>query len=453
MNPTNDLFEAIVNEMNEGVIFLDTEDRIIYLNPAAERIRRVSAEKFVGRPIHELHPARVHAAVDELLNCLKEGRAASRHRVIQAQGRYFDNTYTAVRGSAGECRGTLLVSRDITEKKDLSEENLQLKKILARPFERSVLIGESPAIKAALAMAEAVAPLDSTVLLTGESGTGKELFVERIHSLSPRRGGPLVNVNCAALPDQLVESELFGHVKGAFTGAVGAHPGRFLQAQGGTLFLDEIGDLPLAAQAKLLRVLQERSVQAVGGKGETPVNTRIVAATNRDLEEDVRQGRFRADLYFRLNVIPIPIPPLRQRPEDVLPLAEHFLVHFARRMGKPTPRLSAEARVCLQAYDFPGNVRQLKHAMERAVALGDGDVVEIADLPHEFGGTAPPPTKLSETAPGDLKSALLACEERCLIDALHRHGGRRSETARALGISRKALWEKLQRFGLSGMFP
>ena len=219
MNPTNELFQAIVNEMTEGVIFLDAEDRIAYLNPAAERIRRVSAAKFIGRPIHDLHPARTYAAVDELLNSLKEGRAASRHRVIQAQGRYFDNTYTAVRGAAGDYRGTLLVSRDITEKKDLSEENLQLKKILARPFERSALIAESPAIKAALAMVEAVAPLDSTVLLTGESGTGKELFVERIHSLSPRRSGPLINVNCAALPEHLFESELFGHVKGAFTGA------------------------------------------------------------------------------------------------------------------------------------------------------------------------------------------------------------------------------------------
>jgi PAS domain S-box-containing protein len=453
MNPPKDIFQAIINEMGEGVIFLDAEDRIVYLNPAAERIRRVSAEKFVGRPIHELHPDRVHAAVDELLNCLKEGGAASRHRVIQAQGRYFDNTYTAVRGGAGEYRGTLLVSRDITEKKDLSEENLQLKKILARPFARSAFIAESPAIKAALAMAEAVAPLDSTVLLTGESGTGKELFVARIHSLSPRRGGPLVNVNCAALPEHLVESELFGHVKGAFTGAVGAHPGRFLQAQGGTLFLDEVGDLPLAAQAKLLRVLQERSVQAVGGKGETPVDTRIVAATNRNLEEDVRQGRFRADLYFRLNVIPIHIPPLRQRPEDVLPLAEHFLAHFARSMGKPTPSLSTEARSFLLACDFPGNVRQLKHAMERAVALGEGPVVEVADLPAEFGGATPSTAAFSEAGQGTLKSALLACERQCLVSALRRNGGHRSETARALGISRKALWEKLLRFGLAKTLP
>ena len=453
MNPSSDIFHAIVKEMNEGVIFLDAEDRIAYLNPAAERIRRVSAEKFIGRPIHDLHPARVHASVDELLNCLKEGKAASRHRVIQAQGRYFDNTYTAVRGAAGDYRGTLLVSRDITEKKDLSEENLQLKKILARPFERGVFIAESPAIKSTLAMVEAVAPLDSTVLLTGESGTGKELFVARLHSLSPRRGGPLVNVNCAALPEHLVESELFGHVKGAFTGAVGAHPGRFLQAQGGTLFLDEIGDLPLAAQAKLLRVLQERSVQAVGGKGETPIDTRIVAATNRDLEEDVRRGRFRADLYFRLNVIPIPIPPLRRRSEDILPLAEHFLAHFARRMGKPTPHLSAEARSCLLAYDFPGNVRQLKHAMERAVALGDGPAVELADLPAEFGGAVPFPPVLTAEGGGDLKSALQACEHQCLVSALRRYGGHRGETARALGISRKALWEKLQRFGLSEMLP
>ncbi|MDY0268917.1 sigma-54 interaction domain-containing protein [Trichloromonas sp.] len=448
MNPPDNMFQAIIEEMNEGVIFLDAEDRIRYLNPAAERIRRISAAKFIGRPIHDLHPPRVHALVDELLNCLKNGTAVNRHRVIQAQGRYFDNTYTAVRGPAGDYRGTLLVSRDITEKKDLSEENLQLKKILARPFTADTFVAESPALKAALAMVEAVAPLDSTVLLTGESGTGKELFVARLHSLSPRRGGPLVNVNCAALPEQLVESELFGHVKGAFTGAVGSRPGRFLQAQGGTLFLDEIGDLPAAAQAKLLRVLQERSVQAVGGKGETPVDARIVAATNRDLEEDVRRGRFRADLYFRLNVIPIHIPPLRRRPEDILPLAEHFLAHFARRMGKPTPVLSAEARARLLAYDFPGNVRQLKHAMERAVALGAGEVVELADMPAEFGGGQPAHPVAAVVGQGTLKSALQDYERHLLLAALRRHGGHRAATARALGISRKALWEKLQRLDI-----
>ncbi|WP_432821677.1 sigma-54 interaction domain-containing protein [Trichloromonas sp.] len=452
--PTQEIFRAIVEEMAEGVIFLDAADIIRVLNPAAERIRKVSAQKFTGRPIFDIHPARVHEQIVDLLGSLKSGEVASHHRIISAQGRYFDNTYTAVREADGSYLGTLLVSRDITEKKNLSEENLQLKKILSGPFEKFSFVAHSPAIKIPLDMVQAVAPLDSSVLLFGESGTGKEHFVEMLHSLSARARAPLVNVNCAALPENLIESELFGHVKGAFTGAVSDHPGKFVQAHKGTLFLDEIGELPLPAQAKLLRVLQERRVQAVGGRRETAVDVRIVAATNRDLAEEVRQGRFRPDLYFRLNVIQIPIPPLRERREDIIPLAGYFATHFARQMGKPVPALSSELKKCLLACSFPGNVRQLKHAMERAVALGKEAEILPADLPPELleGGLDAPPEP--GFAPGQpLREALQKYEQEIILAALRHHGSRKSETALSLGISRKALWEKMQRYGVAEMLP
>ena len=448
--PSLEIFRAIIEEMAEGVIFLDASDRIRVINPAAERIRKVSAKKFIGQPIFEIHPSRVHQQILDLIGSLKSGVVASHHRIISAQGRYFDNNYTAVRDADGSYLGTLLVSRDITEKKNLTEENLQLKKILSGPFEKFSFVAHSPAIKVPLEMVQAVAPLDSTVLLFGESGTGKEHFVEMIHSLSTRGSAPLVNVNCAALPENLIESELFGHVKGSFTGAVNDHPGKFVQAHKGTLFLDEIGELPLSAQAKLLRVLQDRTVQAVGGRRETAVDVRIVAATNRDLAEAVRQGRFRSDLYFRLNVIQIPIPPLRDRREDIIPLAEYFVSLFARQMGKSVPALSAAVKKCLLACTFPGNVRQLKHAMERAVALGKGVEIVPVDLPAELLDQRSAATTDSRFEPGqELRDAMQKYEQDIILAALRHHGSRKSETARSLGISRKALWEKMQRYGVT----
>ncbi|WP_305041668.1 sigma-54 interaction domain-containing protein, partial [Geoalkalibacter sp.] len=345
-----------------------------------------------------------------------------------------------------------LISRDITENKTLSEENQRLRRYLAHPRDLDSFIARSPAVKGALEMVEAVAPLDSTLLLTGESGTGKEYFVDLIHALSPRRGAPLVKINCAALPETLLESELFGHRRGAFTGAVADQPGKFVQADGGTLFLDEIGELPLPSQAKLLRVLQEKTVQAVGGQKEVRVDVRIVAATNRKLAEEVGAGRFREDLYYRLNVISIAIPPLRERREDILPLAEYFLAQFARQMERPLPRLSPQVRDLLLRHPLPGNVRQLKHAMERAVALGKGEIILPDDLPEDLNQDRPGLCLGPAFHPGQsLRGALEHFERDYLRRALEFHQGRRLETAQALGISRKNLWEKLHRLGLEDL--
>lgn len=446
---TKSVFEAILGHMVEGVLFLDGQDMIRLCNPAAEKIRGVVAARILGQSIFSLHPPSMHHRLRELLESLKGGVVASSSRVIQVNQRYFDNSYIAIRDEAGDYLGTLLISRDVTEKKRLSAENLTLRQTLKTP-RGEALIAHSPAMKKLLSLAEAVAGIDSTVLVTGENGTGKERVVEVIHQLSPRRESPLVRVNCAALPENLLESELFGHCRGAFTGAVEDRKGKFELADGGTLLLDEIGELPLGSQAKLLRAIQDKAVQPVGGRKEIQVDVRIVAATNRDLSNAVASRHFREDLYYRLNVITLEVPPLRQRPEDILPLAEHFLEHFARTMKREPRSLSPQARALLLGCSFPGNVRQLRHAMERAMALGVGEHILPDDLPAEFK-TAPSFGAGPVFQAGHpLKEALGHYEKAYIEQALALSGGRRQEAASRLGISRKNLWEKMQRYDLLG---
>ncbi len=438
---------AIVSNMVEGVIFLDSDDVIRVCNPAAERIRQVKADRILGRPIYDIHHPRTNERIRELLASLKGGMISASNRVIQVQNRYFDNTYSAVLDEAGGYLGTLLVSRDISEQRRLSAENQKLRKILETAPETPRLISQSEPMRKVLEMVEAVAPLDSTVLLTGENGTGKELIMERIHQLSYRHEAPLILVNCAALPDNLIESELFGHVRGAFTGAIEDRKGKFELAHGGTLFLDEIGELPVAAQAKLLRALQERVVYPVGGRREVRVDVRIIAATNRDLAADVASGRFREDLFYRLNVISIELPSLRHRRDDILLLAEHFVVQACHEMRKSPRRLAPQVRELLLAHPLPGNVRQLKNALERAVALGKGELILPDDLPPEFRLRKETTNEQIFSPELTLRDALTAFEQRYISQALCYYGRKKAETAQSLGISRKNLWEKLQRFG------
>jgi len=443
------IFQSIVFSMVEGVIFLDADDTIRICNPAAEAIRRVRAERIIGKSIYDIHNPAMHERIAELLASLKSGAVASSSRVIQAQNRWFENSYAAIRDGEGHYLGTLLISRDITEKKRLAEENLHLKQVGGD--NEALLVAHSPAMQKVVEMIETVATLDSTVLVTGENGTGKERVVEMLHRQSDRRERPLVRVNCAALPETLIESELFGHLRGAFTGAVSDRKGKFELAHDGTLFLDEIGELPLTSQAKLLRAIQERTIQPVGGRNEIRVDVRIVAASNRDLAAEVQAGRFREDLYYRLNVITIPLPPLRERRDDIIPLAGHFLDHFCSEMRRPRKTLSPEVRARLLACAWPGNVRQLRHALERAVALGKGPVLTLADLPTDLcagdGATGALPI------PGGgvtLREALQSCERDLIRQTLAAQDGRKGEAAKSLGISRKNLWEKMARHGLDG---
>jgi len=432
--------------MNEGVIFLDSNHVIQFCNQAAEAIRDVKADRIVGRSIFDIHPHRTHPQISELLINMKTGALPASHRIVHTQNRYFDNSYTSVKDEQDHFIGTLLVCRDITDQHHLAEEVNQLKTVLAIKEKGPPLVFKSPAIQRVLSNVESVAPLDSTVLLSGESGTGKECIVDLIHQLSQRSSKPLIKVNCGALPESLIESELFGHAKGAFTGAIAENKGKFVSADGGTLFLDEIGDLPLTAQVKLLRVIQDKMVQPVGKHKEIEVDVRIVAATNCDLTRAVAEKRFREDLFYRLNVISITIPPLRERPEDIIPLAEGFLKFYARKMKKPLQQLSAPVKEILLTHPLPGNVRQLKHAMERAIALSKGDMLLPSDLPDTMVAREQPAEVSLTIGHGNLKELLGRYEKEFIQQALSYNEGRKIPTAATLGISRKTLWEKMQRY-------
>ncbi|MFZ5510799.1 MAG: sigma-54-dependent transcriptional regulator [Pseudomonadota bacterium] len=298
------------------------------------------------------------------------------------------------------------------------------------------IVGTSEAITSLCQMLRRVASMPSTVLLQGESGVGKEVAARALHSMSSRAQRPFVPVNCAAISAELIESELFGHVKGAFTGATEAHHGLFYYAQGGTLFLDEIGDLPLAMQTKLLRVLEDRMIRPVGSTREIPVDIRIVAATNRDLAEEVRRGRFRADLFYRLDVVNITIPPLRERREDVAVLARHFSSQLAAQLGLPPVPLDAATLARLQAYDWPGNVRELRNLVERSLILGYFPVDTLPEPPPAPEGGAKAAAALEEVERSHILGVLAEC------------GGNKSEAARRLGISRKTIERKCAQWGI-----
>jgi DNA-binding NtrC family response regulator len=309
------------------------------------------------------------------------------------------------------------------------------------------IIGESGRMQEVLALVKRVAPSDATVLIRGESGTGKELIARALHFNSPRAAGPLVTLNCAALPEQLLESELFGHERGAFTGAVAQRKGRFELADGGSIFLDEIGDLTPALQVKLLRVLQERQFERLGGTRTLAVNVRVLAATHRDLEGAIQAGTFREDLYYRLNVVTLQIPPLRERREDIPLLLDHFLRKFARKNRREVAGLTAAARDALLRYDYPGNVRELENIVERAVLLCRGAVIDLEDLPVTLrpGERGP-----ADAEVGRLPDLLAGIERQAIRAALERHGGIQTQAAAELGISERVLRYKIKKYGLAG---
>ena len=345
-----------------------------------------------------------------------------------------------------------LVVEKALERRALVAENRVLRHRVGRGTEERELLGTSAAIAAVRELVGKVACARTTVLVTGESGTGKEVVARAIHD----RGGagqPFVAVNCGAIPEGLIESELFGHERGAFTGAVGAKPGLFEVAGAGTLFLDEAGDLPPAVQVKLLRALQERKIRRVGGASDIAVAARIVAATNRDLEQEVRAGRFREDLFYRLNVIQIHMPPLRERREDVPLFVAHFLARFAGEVGKEALRLAPETERLLLEWRWPGNVREVANALERAVTLCRGDVIGPDELPEPIRarGVAAPAAAVAPQLPEaglDLQAHLDAIERGFLERALERSGGVKTEAARLLALSFRSLRYRLAKFGI-----
>ncbi|HEX8070410.1 MAG TPA: sigma-54 dependent transcriptional regulator [Pyrinomonadaceae bacterium] len=374
-----------------------------------------------------------YGSIDEAVQAMKEGA----HDFLQKP---VDSNHLL-----------LLIERALAQAR-LRTENILLREEWARRYGFPRIIGESDAIKRAVAETQRVATTDATVLLLGESGTGKELFARAVHHLSPRRDQPFVAINCAAIPETLIESELFGHERGAFTGATERRPGKFELAAGGTIFLDEIGELPLAVQGKLLRAIEEKTVDRIGGRVSVDVDVRIVAATNRALQQAAERGEFRRDLYFRLAVFPVEIPPLRARGDDVTLLARHFAAQFGRELRRRPAILSDETVAVLRAYDWPGNVRELENAIERACILTDSLTLE----PHDLG--LPQAESDAEEAGADFdlagtlaeatERAVRRVERRKIADALAAHAGNKTRAAEALGVSYKTLLTKIKEYEL-----
>jgi DNA-binding NtrC family response regulator len=388
----------------------------------------------------------------QILKEVKTFRPETQVLLITAYGS-IDSAVTAMKEGAGDyltkpfsMDELLLIIKRIQRIRELEEENLSLRKKVEERYGLEGLVGKSPPMLKIYDLIETVSQTDTTVLIQGESGTGKELVANAIHLQSPRKKGPFIKVNCVALPETLLESELFGHEKGAFTGAFKQRKGRFEMADGGTLFLDEIGDISHSVQVKLLRVLQERQFERVGGNETLSVNVRLICATQRDLKEEIRKGSFREDLYYRLNVVPIYLPPLRERREDIFLLADHFINKFSHKMGKEITGLSEEAKTILLTYAFPGNIRELENMLERAVALIKGKVIQAYDLPEEVCGQASPVRDICERIRGTkpLASATSVFEKEYIQSVLEKTKGKKGQAAEILGISRKTLWEKIK---------
>ncbi|GAB4303719.1 MAG: sigma-54 dependent transcriptional regulator [Desulfuromonadia bacterium] len=341
---------------------------------------------------------------------------------------------------------TIVVSKAL-EKRRLHAENIYLRKQLRDRYEFSNIIGSSPAMQQVFNLMRRIVKTDSTVLIMGESGTGKEIVAKAIHFNSHRKDKPFVAVHCGAIPETLLESELFGHTRGAFTGAHREKIGKFQAADGGSIFLDEIGTMPLQLQSKLLRVIQEQEVEMIGATRSTKIDVRIISATNQNLAEEVKRGLFREDLYYRLNVIPLTIPPLRERTSDILPLFRHFLSKYGAAMGRGEMSVSREVVEALEQYRWPGNVRELENVVERMVALAEGSHLSLADLPPGMQGEKSGPTGWVGIGEGgiDLPRVMEEMEWRLIQEALERAAGVKSRAAELLGINRTTLVQKLRR--------
>jgi formate hydrogenlyase transcriptional activator len=440
---------SIVQALPDLVFVVDDEGRYVEILTAQEHLLYRPVETLKGQRIHDVFP---REEADQFLGLIGRTLETGKTEVLEyalevpAGERWFE-ARTAVIEVPGRIRNCVaLVARDITDRKraeELETQIVYLKEELKSDRNWGDMVGASPSMQAVFKSIEMVAGTDSMVLLLGETGTGKELIARAVHSLSQRQNAVLMKVNCGALPSGLVESELFGHERGAFTGATQQKKGRFELAHRGTLFLDEVGELPPEAQVKLLRVLQEQEFERVGGAQTIRVDVRVIAATNRDLHQEVKEGRFRADLFYRLNIFPIQVPPLRERRGDIPQLTQHFMKEFSRRMGRMVERISQKALDRLVNYDWPGNVRELANVIERAVILSEGEVLHPM---HICLAPAPP-----VTSNGFL--TLEEMERQHILKALGRtHGvlAGPKGAARILGVNRSTLWSRMKKLGISG---
>jgi PAS domain S-box-containing protein len=430
--------EVILDSIADGVFTVDGEWRITSFNRAAEEITGIPREEAMGRPCCEVFRASICERDCALRRTMQTGKPIVNKAIyiIDVEGERIPISISTalLRDEEGRVIGGVETFRDLS----LVEE---LRKELEGRYSFRDILSKSPAMHRIFDILPEVAESDSTVLIVGESGTGKELIARAIHDLSPRREKRLVTVNCGALPDTLLESELFGHKAGAFTDARKDKPGRFALAEGGTIFLDEIGDIPSALQVKLLRVIQEKVYEPLGGVESLTADVRIITATNRILEERVRERRFRQDLYYRINVVKISLPPLRERKEDIPLLLDHFIARFNRLRGKNVTGVAPEVLQILMAHDFPGNVRELENAVEHAFVLCRSGLIRPEHLPEQLRPVeSGPPTSAAET--------LEELEARFIYEALKRNDWNRSATARELGIHKTTLWRKIKRLGI-----
>jgi DNA-binding NtrC family response regulator len=430
---------------------LNDEYRVLEAGTKAEAIEHLQRER-VEVVLSDLH---LPPHVDDLSEGLAVIEAARAKRppvpviVVTGSGSKQAALETVRRGAYGffekpfKPEEILFIVHQAARAYRLEREILRLRSELSKRLGFDHLVGGSPALEATVKQSRAVAPTSATVLLTGENGTGKEMLARAIHEESARSHGPFVAVSCAALPETLIESELFGHEKGAFTGATQARKGRFELADGGTLFLDEISELTPNVQVKLLRVLQEREFERVGGSKTVAVDIRLIAACNRDLEQEVECGRFRSDLFFRLNVVPLELPPLRHRHEDIPLLAAHFAAKAADKHGRTRPELEPALIEALQEYDWPGNVRELENLMERLVVLTTAPSLGLEFLPEKMLRAAPDATATDETT---LEGAISALKRRMITAALQAESGNKVAAAKRLGISRSYLHRLLSEY-------
>ncbi len=427
---------TILDSIADGVFTVDRDWRITSFNRAAERITGFKREEAIGQYCYEIFRSDHCLERCPLRETMETGK-----EIVNKEVRVLDrfnrtvpvSVSTAVlRNERGEIIGGVETFRDLSLLKELEEE-------IREKYTFQDMVSRNPRMMELFRILPDIAQSDVTVLIVGESGTGKELFAHAIHKLSRRKDGPLIKVNCSALPETLLESELFGYVRGAFTDAKKDKPGRFKLAEGGTIFLDEIGDVSVAVQVKLLRVIEQKEFEPLGATYTEKVDVRIIAATNRDLEEMVKDGRFREDLYYRLNVMKVELPPLRERRDDIPLLVEHFIQKYNKKMGKEIEGVSEEAMRLLLNHTYPGNVRELENILEHAFILCKGRIILPEHLPHYLHAKAP-----------SLPAASLREWEREMIkEALRRSGGNITRAARELGIHRTTLWRKMKKYHLT----
>jgi transcriptional regulator with PAS, ATPase and Fis domain len=445
--------EEVLAGAEEWMVVVDTNGIITMISKEYAEFNGTTVSKAIGKHVTAvIENTRMHIVAQTGVAEMGEaqiirGRELIVNRIPLKEGDRVVGSYGRVVFKDVEQLWELATKLKVLESKVRYYEK-ELTQLRGARYTLESIIGSGPAITAAKAEVLRASQTDSTVLLRGETGTGKELFAHAVHVAGQRRSGPFIKINCAAVPAELLESELFGYEEGAFTGArKGGKPGKFEMAAGGTFFLDEIGDMPLPMQAKLLRVLQEREVERVGGTTTRPVDIRIIAATGRALEELVRQGDFRADLYYRIHVIPITIPPLRERREDIPAIAEHFLTRLASDTGEPKRSISPELMEILNTYDWPGNVRELQNVLERGVAMTRSKLLSPEHMPDHLLRTTPNVRK--DVAPGSLANVKAEAERTAIIAALQAAGGNKTRAAAMLRIHRVKLHEKMKRYRIS----